>query len=362
MRNIWLRGVLSLSLLLAPGCGLAPVDESAPRCLRVSEPAGSGGLVTSAPARVSLLFSVDTCGGEPVAGLDAAQFAITEDERPVSAFESRRVIRPRAERFALSSLVLLDLSGSTLRSGAFPALKDAAARYVRAVLERPDDGQRVAVMTFDGREQPTLLTSFTADQAAVTWGLDALERPECAVSADCAGFADRRTCAGWRCVDDSTNLNGAVVQALDALDAQLAEEPGVTWKDAALVVFTDGTDQAARVAAEVALERTRASRAHVFTVGLGGEVDERALKALGKDGYFPVAQDAQLAAAFEAVARRVTGLANRFYLLDYCSPKRGGTHTLKVTASVPHGSGVTLVGGLSRDFDATGFTSGCEVQ
>ena len=80
---------------------------------------------------------------------------------------------------------------------------------------------------------------------------------------------------GWRCVDDSTDLNGAVVSSLSTLDAEPAASD-VTWRDGAVVLFTDGTDQ------------------HVFSIGLGGEVDEPALRQPGKDGYWPVAKADQL--------------------------------------------------------------------
>lgn len=346
--------------LVAAGCGPEAVVEAPPRCLSVTEPAGGAGLATSLPSRVSLLFKVDTCAGEPVAGLDGSHFTLTEDGRAVSTFESQARVQPKGERFRLDSLVLLDLSGSLLRSGDFGALQAAAKQYVATVLASGTESQRVAVMTFDGRAAPQMLVDFTNDQALLTTGLDSLSAPECHVSADCAGTADRRTCAGWRCVDDSTNLNGALVSGLGALDARLALTD-VPWRDAALVLFTDGTDQAARVLPATALQAARDTKAHVFTVGLGGEVDEDALRAYGRDGYWPVASAQGLDVAFTTIAARVNGLANRFYLLEYCSPKRSGTHTLKVLATLPQDTGTPLVGGLSLQFDATGFGSGCEL-
>lgn len=341
-------------------CGPSPVAEPGPQCLSVTEPSGGRGLVTALPSRVSLLFKVDTCAGEPVSGLTASNFTLTEDGRAVSAYESQQRVEPRGEQFRLDSLLVLDLSGSLLRSGDFGALQAAAKRYVSAVLASRAESQRVAVMTFDGREAPQLLVDFTHDEATLLAGLDALSAAECRVSSDCAGFTDRRTCAGWRCVDDSTNLNGAVVSALGTLGQRLAMTD-VPWRDAALVLFTDGTDQAARVTAAAALQAARGSKAHVFTVGLGGEVDEGALRTFGRDGYWPVAAADGLEAAFTAIAERVNGLANRFYLLEYCSPKRSGVHTLKLVARVPVTGGPELVGGLTLDFDAAGFSSGCEL-
>ena len=161
-------------------------------------------------------------------------------------------------------------------------------------------------------------------------------------------------------MDDSTNLNGALVSTLSLLQAQLSASD-VAWKDGAVVLFTDGTDQAARVSSATAQQAVLSSSQHVFTVGLGGEVDERALQGLGKDGYWPVARAEQLDAAFVEIAGRVARLANRFYVLEYCSPKRNGTHTLKVVATIDSPKDGVLTGSLTGQFDATGFSSGCEL-
>ncbi|MER2564868.1 MAG: VWA domain-containing protein [Myxococcaceae bacterium] len=359
MRYIVRHAGIGLFAVLA-GCGDTSLTQG-PRCLNLNAPESQESLAVAPPARVSLFFSVDSCDGQPVAGLSAEAFEVQEDGKPLSALESKRAVRAKGQRYRMASILLLDLSGSVLRTGDFTLLKDSAARYVRTVLGSRDDGQRLAILTFDGREAPEVLVGFTADQATALRGLDSLESRQCSSNADCAGFSDRRTCAGWRCVDDSTNLNGAVVKSLDLLDETLAQETAA-WKEGSLVVFTDGSDQAARVGTYEMLQRASKSSVRRFTVGLGGEIDENTLRALGSDGSWPVAKAANLSEAFDAVAAKVTARANRFYLLEYCSPKRSGQHTVKVVAKWNTPAGETLVGGLSRTFDATGFASGCELS
>lgn len=341
-------------------CGPGGIVGPGGACLKLFEPAGAS-LLTTAPARVSLLFGVETCDGNPIAGLEAGTFKVLEDDKPLSELESQRAIRPKGQRFHMSSIVLIDLSGSVLKSGQFGELKEAAGRYLQTVLDGSGNGQRVALLTFDGRSQPQVVVDFTDSLPTALAGLDSLERRECSVASDCNAASDARTCAGWRCVDDSTNLNGAVVAALRRLSAEDSVNTDVIWRDSALVVFTDGSDQAARVPTEVMLSEVEKSKAHIFTVGMGAEVDDVTLKSIGRDGAFSAPKAAQLGQAFEAVATRVKSLAYRFYLLEYCSPKRGGTHTLKVTATITRADGVVLQGGLSRDFDADGFTSGCSL-
>lgn len=350
------------SLCLLSACGPNVVSDqsiTSSRCLSLSEP--EGGLTVSLPSRVGWLFKVDTCAGDPVSGITAAQFEIFEDGKKVSSFESQQRVAPRGERFRLYSVVLLDLSGSMLRSGDFPKVQASAGRYLDEALAAGGDGHRIALMTFDGREQPQVLVNFTSDRAALRAGLDSLSVSECQASSDCARFSDRRTCAGWRCVDDSTNLNGALVSTLGTLKSEL-DASDVQWRDGAVVLFTDGTDQAARVSATTVERAVLQSGQHVFTVGLGGEVDEQSLRTLGKDGYWPVARAEGLDAAFTEIASRVARLANRFYVLEYCSPKRSGVHTLKVVATIDTPDEGKLVGSLSGQFDANGFSSGCELQ
>ncbi len=353
---LW-RGLVLLLLVLlwATGCGPTQGTADGPKCLKLT-PMGSENAQTNSPSKVSLFFAIDSCEAKPVSGLPATAFDISEDGQPLDPFESQRTVQPKGQRFAMSSLLLLDMSGSILRGGQFAGLKAAAKHYVDTVLAHAAQGQRVGIMTFDGRERPVWLVEFTNDPQKLYAGLESLEVRECTVSADCAALTDRRACAGWRCVDDSTNLYGAVMHGVDALDAQRTLDTTVMFQESALLVFTDGADQAARTTLDNASRRVAASSAHVFSIGLGSSADSRTLAALGKDGYYSADSAESLSRAFDTVADRVNAMANRFYLLEYCSPKRSGRHTVKVTVTAGEGTG-----SLTRDFDATGFASGCEL-
>ena len=348
-----------LSALLLAGCGQPAASDDAARLLRLQ--LAEAGLQVFTPSRLSLGFTVETGSGEPVAGLTSSAFDIYEDGMKVSEYESQRSIQPRAHRSRMYSLVLMDLSGSILRAGELPRLREAALAYVSRVLSEGGEAQRVALAGFDGRGTLRTIVDFTGDLSVLQSGLDSLGVAECTVNADCAGNLEARSCAGGMCVDDSTNLNGAVLAGLSSLDAAVKGDTAIPYRQGALVVFTDGTDQAARVDAATTKDAVKTSPLHVFTVGLGGESDEAALRAFGKDGYESASEMAGLSTAFDAIARRVAAMANRFYVLDYCSPKRNGRHALRVVANVAATEGFTLSGSLEESFDATGFSSGCEI-
>src|SRR5215216_2569744 len=103
------RTPLFLILLLSAACGTAS-HETAPLrsdCLKLT--LQERGFSTTAPARLSLFFAVDTCRGEPVAGLTADRFQLSEDGAPVSQFESQQRIQPRGQRMRIFSVLLIDL-------------------------------------------------------------------------------------------------------------------------------------------------------------------------------------------------------------------------------------------------------------
>ncbi len=344
--------------LLVVGCGPQVVDPAT--CLQFSQPGGDS-VTTTQPGKVSAFFSVETCLGEPVSALTSSNFEILEDGNAVSPYESRRTVQPKGQRYQMDSMMLLDFSGSILRSNSWPVVRNAAAKYVETALGRVGDGQRVALYTFDGRAAPQQVVGFTSDKAALLTGLRSLEDPQCESNLQCAGSAEAKTCAARRCIDDSTNLNGAVIRAIELLEAQSAANKEIAFKDSSLVVFTDGTDQAARVSSATVIARVRATPVHVFTVALGSEVDRTVLESFGKDGFFQATAPAELANSFGRIAEKIAGLANRFYLLEYCSPKRSGRHELKLIARWTTPQSETLIGSMTREFDATGFESGCDL-
>lgn len=277
------------------------------------------------PSNVAVFFTVDTRDGEPVPGLEATDFRIYEDGRLVSVDESQQtIVNPEvaAEHY---TLLLVDMSGSVTESDQVPMIVEAAQSFASTL----EGYQKVAVYAFDGSEEIFPIQRFRASGG----GIGRL--------------------AGFRTRDPSTNLNGAIVQATDALDAAL-EEGDTPLRFGTLVVFTDGTDRAARVAEGEMISRLDDSGYDVFAIGVGNEIDEGVLNDIGRSGYVFIRDSAAIAAAFETISEQIVGYTQRFYLLSYCSPARAGMH--EVTVEATHGE---LSGDLSYEFDATGFGPRC---
>jgi hypothetical protein len=127
-----------------------------------------------------------------------------------------------------------------------------------------------------------------------------------------------------------------------------------------MVVFTDGTDRAARHtgAEAIASVKAKADSHHVFSIGLGDEYDPGFLKEIGIDGFQPASNPADLELAFERIATHVDRVASSYYRLDYCTPARAGRHSITIAAMDRGRSGASEPAG----FDATGFTYGCLVS
>lgn len=285
------------------------------------------------PNNVWVFFTVQD-GEEPVAGLAAEDFTIYEDDQEVSVYESRQVILNPDVAAVMYTMLLLDMSGSVTESGQTDALVDAAQLF----MEKVGQSQKVGVYAFDGGEKIHSVVPFTDAKGSVSGGLEGLRE--------------------FHAKDPSTNLNGAVVLGLGELEKALAKDKR-PLKFGTLVVFSDGTDRAARVS-DAELDEALASETYVdyqrYAIGVGAELEDGALQRIGRDGTEMATDDAKVTAAFEVVAERIENQTKRFYLLSYCTPARNGEHRVRIEANAKDESGKSQGNGaLEYTFDAEGF-------
>ena len=292
------------------------------------------------PANVTVSFKVDDEDGNGVPNLTTAKdnFNIYEDEVLVSAFEAKPVILPRPGRFSNYTVILLDLSGSITQSQSLPGVKNAATAFINTVVPVPSAADvQVGIWWFDGAAELHTLMPFTSSRSALAAAISALD--------------------GNLSNDNSTNLNGAMVAGIDSAFTRATSDKAKNITSVgSVVLFTDGTDQAARVTESTVLTRITNTRSMVklYSIGLGTEVNPGTLDAYGPDGYFQADNPEGLAETFGQAAQRVKDNANSYYQLEYCSPKRAGTHELRIEAVLDKAKG-----SLRTTFSAEGFTGGC---
>ncbi len=312
------RSTLAAMLWIIPACGggglkLKLIDSSHQK-----------------PSNVAVYFRVNTDDGEPVPGLTADAFEISEDGGVVSVHESKQTILNPEVAAAHYAILLVDMSGSVTESDDVPTIISASTAFT----DRIGKYQKVAVYAFDGRSELYQLSDFTGDSRRLASGLASLDN-----------FEPK---------DPSTNLNGAVIEALDRLDKQMrrAREPLVFGT---LIVFTDGRDRAARVARKDLSETLDQTTHDIYVIGVGEEIDEDELNEIGRSGAILTKNRQEITSAFEQTAARVEAASRSYYLLGYCSPARNGVHKVTITASTKEHTG-----SLSYEFDARGFSAPCD--
>ena len=285
------------------------------------------------PNNVWVFFTVEK-GEDPVAGLEASDFAIYEDEQLVSEFESKQTIINPEVAAVMYTLLLIDMSGSITESGEADNVVNAAKMFT----ERVGEHQKVGVYAFDGSEDIYKVVPFTEGAGSVDGGLEGL-----------------RT---FKPKDPSTNLHGAVVQGLAELEAGLAKDDR-PLKFGTLVVFTDGTDRAGRVTEEELNEEVNQDKYanyDLYAIGVGAELEEKNLSTVGRDGTELANDTENVEEAFGAMADRIEAHTKRFYLLSYCSPARKGEHAVRIEAHTTNAKGKQNgKGSLEYTFDAEGF-------
>lgn len=345
-KKIFLGGLLTLCALLSNSCS-APIDRNCPNIFyndliitAVSEPK-----IVPGSSKLSMILKVNENSSRalPVSGLTTGNFKVYEkgsnDEcaNAISESEANKQFSPSAQKFRHNTLVVLDLSAS-VTSSALSQLKSSTTSFINNIITSSgDDSYQVGISWFDGEDKLNTLVDFTSNKNQL---LNAVSNLNASISKD-----------------PSTDLYGAVIKSVDKAEQKLRDLQKESFISAySIVVFTDGTDQAARYSKQVALNKVSGAnpKISVFTIGLGTEIDKAVLTAIGKNGaVFPQNKN-ELEAKFIELARVVKGEANSYYLFEYCSPKRAGKVSLVLVVSYDAKKGT-----YTTNFDANGLTSNC---
>ncbi len=299
---------------------------------------------TTEPGKVSVFFKVSDADGSPVPGLTADEFTIYEQGQndacfnTISKSEANSRISPNSQIFSNNTLLVLDLSASVLTTS-LAELKTASASFIENVMPATtQESFKMAIYWFDGEDVLHELNPLTANKAELT----------AAVAGITADISE----------DVSTDLYGAVIKSTDIASNLLAESTeGEKIGAASVVIFTDGTDQAARFTKEAAQQKVDTANPNIsfFTIGLGTEIDTQVLTDIGKTSSVVANNKEELETTFNNISELVSRRASSFYLFEYCSPKRSGDNNLAI--QVNKGG---IQGAVQTKFNATGFSGGCE--
>jgi hypothetical protein len=292
------------------------------------------------PSNVTVYLSVRD-SGVPLTDLQAEQFRLTENETPLDAAQVGLRLLDRNLVAEHRVLVLLDLSGPIKDSGALALL----ATQVAPLVERLRTEHEVSLYGFDGSEELTLLGDF-ARVGPSNHGAAISKQDLGKLTA----FVQR---------DPSSNLNGAVTQAIKQLGRELSSSRKPV-NIGSLLIIARGPDLAGRTPEAMMIDAIDESPYQVYAVTVGSEEDTRLPELLGPSGHTQVKFFENLEVGFADVARRVESDHGRYYFLSYCSPARAGERTLMVTVSTLNGDGNEVKGEATLTFDAGGFASGCD--
>lgn len=314
--------LLAIALLqsLLPGCALFGGVRVEPVATSVQK-----------PSNVALYLSVSR-DDEPIRSLSEKDFHIREDGQDLSPEQTKQVLLPRDIAAAHRALLLVDMSGNVTEGDTRNTIALAVARFVT----RAHATQPVTVYAFDGAAAPRFIADYPE-------GTDAI--------GEIPGLQS------YEPTDPSSNLHGAVPEALAQLEARLNVQKPL--RIGTFVVFARGPDLAGRVSDTKMFDALSQRNFLRFAIDVKGAPSFRASR-IGRDGVFTAESPTSLLTAFDAAGARVASTVERYFLLSYCSPARAGKRRLKVEVVTKDEKDKEVSGSTSTEFDATGFSSGCD--
>lgn len=296
------------------------------------------------PSNVAVYLSVRE-GDQAIYGLSEDAFTVHENGQALDPRQIGLSLLDRDVAVVHHAVVLVDLSGRIADDTEEPGALRLMANQLAPFIERLRDKFSVSLYGFDGSDQLTPLGGFAKI-------LD--EKSSSPVTPE-----ELSSISSFVQKDSSSNLHGAVVTALSRLDEELALRPKPVGIGT-LVIVARGPDLAARTK-ENALHAALDDTPHqVFAVTVGKADDTRLAETLGPAGYSQSSRFEKLEGSLSDVAAMLERDHSRYYLVSYCSPSRSGERAVLLEVKKTLGDGSELVGSTDLDFNATGFTSGCD--
>jgi len=274
-----------LAIMLFTLSGFAPSQQTTPQpgapVARITQ------VDTSEFPKVTVYISVTDSSGEPFP-VSLSSIQLKENGEVITPDE----IGGAAEIGPLTTMLVIDVSGSMNSGGKLQAAKDAAVAYVDQA--RPDD--QIGLLAFNTKV--TYVQPLTSDHQALKDAIESLR------------------------AQDDTAMYDALEQAIEYLTSVEGRK--------AIIVLTDGLDNRSKRSPQEVIQMIGPEGLSISTVGLGDptqstgaitSLNEPALKALAGEagGAYGYANDAEsLTALYEKLGRALQSE----YVVTYTSPAK----------------------------------------
>lgn len=278
-----IRLILSLSLLpllMLFSAPIAHAQTSGPQ-IRITQ------VDKSHFPQVTVYVSVVDENGNPV-GIDPKSIQILENNQAMQPTEVRGGGDNATQTVPITTMLVIDISGSMDKNGKLAAAKEAAKKYVSQM--RP--GDQAGLMTYDTKTY--YVQPITTDTAALTASIDSLK----------------------------TGSDTAMYNAL--VEAEKNLEPVSGRKS--IIVMTDGLDNKSQATADNVVKGIGQSGLSISTIGFGDAsakgqlgLDETGLKSLAEKagGLYAFANDAE---TLSKIYQQYGEVLQSEYALTYISP------------------------------------------
>jgi VWFA-related protein len=259
---------------------------------------------------VQAFVTVTDEGGDPLAGLTAADFGVTLDGVPVVIQPSDLTLPPAQDpNQKISVIFVMDFSTSVV-SNALAAMQDAVIAFIDAM----NDGDRVAILKFNG----TLGTSIVQEFVAIDHGANSAAL-EAALMEEYDG--------------DASNIYDALQLGIEHFVAPPNPLPP---GPKALILVSDGGENASVATESGVISLANDHSLPIFTVGVGNFTTTNRLRLLttvaeqtGAD-FLPAPTDEDIAVGYATLFK----LLDNEYLLTIASNITDcAVHTLEVAVA-----------------------------
>jgi Ca-activated chloride channel homolog len=252
-----------------------PQDKQTPKD---EEIAGSDDAVRLGTDLVNLLFSAVDRNNRVVSDIRQEEITVLEDGRPQQLFTFKR-----ESTLPINIAILMDLSGS--QEYTFPQEKMAASQFLRSVIRPGKDS--AAILTF--QDDVDLAQGLTSKIDSLNRALDAVQYSR--------RFGNTSTRRQATALYDAIYITADEVLARDPYRSAMTDD-AVTRR--AIILLTDGVDNASSRKLDEAIDRAWRSGAVIYAIGIGDrfrfegvreDVLRQMSEATGGRAYFPHGPD-----------------------------------------------------------------------